>query len=231
MRILPPRPGEVSLRLRFLDFVLDAGARALSQGERRLHLTPKALDLLVLLAAERPRVVAKAEILDRVWAGTFVTDASVARTIHEIRDALGAAADTTIRTAHGLGYAFVAEAVDADPAPPAGPAKADGRLATRGWLVDGTRASRLVDGEMLIGRDPGLPIALACTQTSWHHARLVVARDATTIEDLASKNGTVVRGRRLAGRTVLRDGDTVDIGTARFVYRKGAAHPATSTKG
>jgi DNA-binding winged helix-turn-helix (wHTH) protein len=37
-----------------------------------IHLTPKAFDLLVLLADEAPRVVRKAELHEQLWAGTFV---------------------------------------------------------------------------------------------------------------------------------------------------------------
>jgi len=222
----------VSLRLQFLDFVLDAEARSLVHGGRHVHLTPKALDLLVLLAVERPRVVAKAEILDRVWPGTFVTDASVARTIHEIRDVLGDDADAAIRTAHGHGYAFVAEAVRLDGTDMAASAGLAGAPAppTRGWLISGSRARRLTDGELVIGRDPALAIVVDCTHASWRHARLRVDASGATVEDLGSKNGTSVRGRLVTQPTPLRDGDVIDIGSARFVYRSGAAHPATSTK-
>lgn len=223
----------MSLRLQFLDFVLDDEARSLARDDRHVHLTPKALDLLVLLAAERPRVVAKAEILDRVWPGTFVTDASVARTIHEIRDALGRDADAAIRTAHGHGYAFVAAAVrlDGDDASPLAGAAGALPAPTRGWLIHGSRARRLVDGELEIGRDPALAIAVECTHASWRHARLRVDASGVTLEDLGSKNGTRVRGRPVDAPTALRDGDAIDVGSARFVYRSGAAHPATSTKG
>ena len=52
--------------------------------------------MLVLLAMARPRAVPKAEILDGVWPDTFVTDASLARTVHEIRDAIGDSDGTII---------------------------------------------------------------------------------------------------------------------------------------
>ena len=40
-----------------------------------IHLTPKAFDLLALLIAEAPRVVAKSELHQSLWPGVFVTDA------------------------------------------------------------------------------------------------------------------------------------------------------------
>ena len=101
------------MAVRFLDCELDPAARALSRGGKPAHLTPKALDLLLLLVAERPRAVGKSELLDRVWPDTFVTDASLARTVHEIRDAIGD--DSAIRTVHGHGYSFAAAAEEVAP--------------------------------------------------------------------------------------------------------------------
>ena len=77
------------MAIRFRDCVLDRDARALVRDGLTVHLTPKAFEVLALLVSERPRALKKAEILDRVWPGTFVTDASLTRTIHEIRDAIG----------------------------------------------------------------------------------------------------------------------------------------------
>ena len=207
--------------------MLDAGARTLSHAGQRRHLTPKALDVLVLLATERPRAVPKEEILERAWPGTFVTDASLARTIHEIREALGdQAAQQTIRTVHGHGYSFVADAEDLGddgdrPGPPP---------QVRAWLLEGKQAIPLADGEVLLGRDPAVAIALTSIQVSWHHVRFVVRSDGVTIEDLGSKNGTELRGQRLTAVTALQDGDAIDVGGTRFVFRTGEIHTETATR-
>src|SRR5262245_30086639 len=103
------------MAVRFLDCELDADARLLLRGGALVHLTPKALDLLLLLVAERSRAVSKNELLERIWPGTFVTDASLARTVHEIREAIDEAA---IRTVHGHGYAFALAATNVEPVPP-----------------------------------------------------------------------------------------------------------------
>ena len=101
------------MRTRFLECVLDTDARLLKRAEVEVHLTAKAFEVLVLLISERPRVVRKAELLEVVWPGTFVTDASLARTIHEIRGAIGDnPAGLAVRTVHGHGYSFVAETFD-----------------------------------------------------------------------------------------------------------------------
>ncbi|MFN7979078.1 MAG: winged helix-turn-helix domain-containing protein [Vicinamibacterales bacterium] len=210
--------------IRFHDCVVDGSARSLVRAGAPAHLTPKAFDVLWLLISERPRVVDKGELFDRVWPGTFVTDASLSRTIHEIRDALGDSA-VAIRTVHGRGYAFDAEAVDLvggrNPAPAA--------PIVRAWLLIGARAVALRDGETLIGRDPSVGAPLEPLLTSWHHARLRVTEDMVTIEDLRSKNGTTLRGQRLSAAEVLRDGDEIVIGATRIIFRSGEKMLPTAT--
>lgn len=208
--------------------MLDGDARIVTRGSIPVHLSPKALDVLLLLVSERPRAVPKAEMLDRVWPGTFVTDASLARTIHEIRDALGDADGTTmIRTVHGHGYAFAAEAVEF----PGRAVAAGGHVGARstGWLLTGGRAIPLTDGEVRIGRDPAADVPLESALASWHHARLVVDAGTVTLEDLGSKNGTSVRGQPLAGHAVLEDGDDIVIAGTRIVFRRGEKQSETET--
>src|SRR4030095_7906150 len=123
-----------------------------------------------LLVSERPRALKKTEILDRVWPGTFVTDASLTRTIHEIRDAIGDEGSTTIRTVHGHGYAFAADAVEQAANSEASAAALAGRRIF-GWLLVGVHAAPLLEGIATIGRDPTATIPLQSPLSSWHHAR------------------------------------------------------------
>lgn len=214
--------------IRFRDCVLDHDARALVRDGLTVHLTPKAFDVLVLLISERPRALKKAEILDRVWPGTFVTDASLTRTIHEIRDAIGDEGSTTIRTVHGHGYAFAANAVEHATNSAASAASfVDRRIF--GWLVVGVDAIPLIEGIATIGRDPTTTVPLQSPQSSWHHARLEVSADHVRLEDLGSKNGTLVRGERITGPIDLQDGDDILIGATRLVFRRGEKLVATAT--
>ena len=94
--------------VRFGSLALDVVARQVSSGGVALRLTPKAFDLLTLLAREAPRVVPKAELHQELWRETFVSDAALASLVKELRRELrerGRAADL-IRTVHGVGYAF-----------------------------------------------------------------------------------------------------------------------------
>ena len=214
--------------LRFADCVFDPRARTLSRRGAAVHLTPKAFGVLHLLVADRPRAVPKAELLERVWPGTFVTDASLARTIHEIREAIGDADGAIVRTVHGHGYAFGGEVVEDAPALPA--TKHDPRDSeVRGWLHMDSRGIALRDGDTLIGRDPTAALSLDSSLVSWHHARLRVTATAVTVEDLTSKNGTTLRGQRIVGPTNVHDGDDIVVGTSRMVYRAGARLGRTET--
>src|SRR5689334_23156619 len=135
------------MTFRFLDCVLDADARELRRAATPVHLTPKAYELLHLLVSECPRAVSKTELLERVWPGTFVTDASLARTVHEIRDAVGGD-PSPVRTVHGHGYAF------AGPVTPHTGSAPDPGLASASWLVGGSTRVLLREGVTVIGRDP-----------------------------------------------------------------------------
>jgi hypothetical protein len=74
---------------------------------------------------------------------------------------------------------------------------------------------------LLIGRDPDCDIIVVTPdkQVSRHHARLTCTSEGLQLEDLASKNGTHVNGRRIEGPVLLADGDTVQVALAQqFVY-------------
>jgi tetratricopeptide (TPR) repeat protein len=91
-------------------------------------LSPKACQLLLLLLENVPRALSKAEIQDAIWPGTFVTEASVANVVSELRRALGSSGDSFIKTVHGFGYRF-------DSPPPETTVAPAGKTLRMGWLV------------------------------------------------------------------------------------------------
>jgi DNA-binding winged helix-turn-helix (wHTH) protein len=208
------------VKVRFAEFTLDSGARLLL-GPRRneIRLSPKAFDLLCLLVERRPAVVGKGELHAHIWPATFVVEANLNVLIAEIRRALGDDARQWrfIRTAHGVGYAFAAETVELEPG--AGPASAAG--SARFWLLWNERALVLHDGENIVGRDPQCDVWLDASGVSRRHARIhvTIGSDAVLLEDLGSKNGTLVRDEPIAGPTRLADGDVIQIGSVELRLR------------
>ncbi|MBK9260406.1 MAG: FHA domain-containing protein [Polyangiaceae bacterium] len=62
---------------------------------------------------------------------------------------------------------------------------------------DSGRTFELVDGRYLLGRAPEADIRLSLETISRRHALIVVQGDQVTIEDLGSRVGTFVNGRRV----------------------------------
>jgi len=210
--------------IRFADCVLDTDARRLVRSAREVHVGPKGFELLKLLVENRPRAVSKAELLDRIWPGVFVSDASLAKVVSKIREAIGHCEDAPIlRTVHGYGYAFAA-AIEGEPP---GAESAQALRQPICWLFCGGREFPLHDGEHIVGREANAAICLDSPKVSRRHARFVVNGRGATVEDLGSKNGSFVRGVRISGPTALQPGDDARIGPFTLIFRVGADSGST----
>ncbi|MBV9927790.1 MAG: AAA family ATPase [Acidobacteria bacterium] len=94
----------------FTPFSLDTGVGLLYRDGVPVPLEPRAVKLLAYLVRSRGRVVPKEELLDKVWADVFTTDAVLKQAVSQIRRALGDAADAPryVQTFHARGYQFIA---------------------------------------------------------------------------------------------------------------------------
>lgn len=79
-----------------------------------------------------------------------------------------------------------------------------------------TRSVPLSEGTYIIGRSRDADLFVSDPSASRRHARLVVGAGETRIEDLRSKNGTLINGTRLKGKLTLRLGDKITIGNQSF---------------
>ena len=102
----------------FGDFRLDPERFELFCGAELVRLEPQVLALLCLLVRHHDRMVTKDEIVEKIWNGQSVSDASISSRIRSARQAVGDDGhhQTTIRTVHGRGFRFVAEVVETAPA-------------------------------------------------------------------------------------------------------------------
>ena len=215
------------MKIRFEPFTLDLDTRQLLEGSREVHLAPKAFDLLAMLAVDRPKVLSKAVLQERLWPRTFVAEANLSNMVAELRAALGdrARAPRLIRTAHGVGYAFCAEAVNSPRLRETIPDRPSC------WLEWNRRRFPLSIGSHVIGRDPDVEIRLDASTVSRRHARLVVTAEAVVLEDAGSKNGTFRGGHRLTSPVQLEDGDALRLGSLMLTFRVRAGVMSTDTHG
>ena len=212
--------------IHFGPFILDSNTRLLTREGRAIHLTPKAFELLETLALERPKVLSKTTLQERLWPDTFVAEANLSNLVAEVRAALDdrARPPKFIRTAHGFGYAFCGTATTSAQSTEA----AHGRPVC--WLEWGKQRFPLVVGEHIIGRDPDLDVTLDATTVSRRHARLVVTPERTMLEDCGSKNGTFRDGERITASVELADGDTIHIGSLLLTFHIRAPQQSTETQ-
>jgi hypothetical protein len=68
-------------------------------------------------------------------------------------------------------------------------------------------------GEFVIGRSPDCQLSLDDPLVSRRHAILIVQAEAVYVEDLTSRNGVLVNGKRINGPTRLADGDQIQVGS------------------
>lgn len=130
---MSPKFNDDSQLWEFGAFRLDSRARLLLKDGIPLPLTPKALDVLLYLARNAGRAVAREELLDAVWPDAIVTDASLTQAVFLIRRALGEAdrsgfLETVPRVGYRLNLPAASErTVEADrpDAVEAGPPAAD----------------------------------------------------------------------------------------------------------
>ncbi|HEU4508557.1 MAG TPA: transcriptional regulator, partial [Pyrinomonadaceae bacterium] len=94
----------------FGDFRLEPARRKFYQCGRVVALTPKVLDLLVVLIENRGRVLEKRYLLDQVWSDVIVEEHSLTQAISVLRKILGDKPGNYnyIKTIPGRGYQFIA---------------------------------------------------------------------------------------------------------------------------
>ena len=214
------------MRFRFGECVLDDETRELRRDATVVALTPKAFLFLGLLLGERPRALSKEEIHRRLWPGTFVSDGTLTSLAAEARSAIGddARRPKFVRTVHGYGYAFVGDAEQERGSTAGEPP------VRRAWrLFWGTREIALEEGDCVLGRDPAATVLVDHRSVSRHHARIRVSASSATLEDLGSKNGTTLRGKRLTRRVPLTDGDVIRLGSISMTFRVFVLSGSTAT--
>lgn len=106
-------------------------------------------------------------------------------------------------------------------------------LETGRWLLKvvggpntGAEFSMQAASSYLVGTDPNTcDIVFHDTSVSRQHARITISDEETLVlEDLKSRNGTMIEGKKIEGRVALEPNTVVSVGTTSFVVfdREGA---------
>jgi DNA-binding winged helix-turn-helix (wHTH) protein len=214
------------MRLRFGDCVLDRETRQILVGGKPVHISPKGFELLEILLENRPRALSKSEIHERLWRDTFVSDGTLTSLLAEVRSAIGDTGEEThwIRTVHRFGYAFSGQAEAEEPQPRR---RRQSSFAYR--LFWRSREMALAEGENVIGRDPDVGIFIDHPSVSRRHARIRITGESAVIEDLGSKNGTLLDGEPVVSASSLADGGKLRLGSVDLVFRAFPLSGSTET--
>jgi len=100
----------------FPDSCIDTEKRELRVGGVLRDVEPQVFDLLVVLVENRYRMVSRDELVEKVWSGRVVSDATIDARINAARKAVGDSGriQSIIRTIPRRGFRFVAEVATAE---------------------------------------------------------------------------------------------------------------------
>jgi len=187
--------------------VVDVGARLVKREGTDIHLAPKAFDLLLILVKNQPNAVRHEQLRAALWPGVHVSETSLPALVTQLRRALGDPTDDgrLIRTLHRVGYAFTGMAVVAGTAP-----LRDVPVCRLIWR---RQPIEVPAGESMIGRGRECAVRIDGDSVSRYHARLTITGGDVSIEDLGSKNGTWVGGKRIHTPVALGNGVSFRVGS------------------
>lgn len=214
------------MRVRFGDCLLDSETRQLFVRGQEIHVHPKAFQFLELLLQNRPKAISKGTLHERLWPGTFVSDSTLTSLVADVRHAIGDDAHESqfVRTVHRFGYAFSGGAQEARESP----SRLSGRKFVC-WAVRGRTQIPLEPGESIIGRDPGASVLIDDSSVSRRHARIIISDEGATLEDLGSKNGTLLQNTKVESVVTLSDGDKLKVGSIALTIRIFPVPESTET--
>jgi DNA-binding winged helix-turn-helix (wHTH) protein len=215
------------VRIEFGEFMLDWDSRQLLCGGSPVHLSPKGLELLKVLLDRRPRALSKTELLERLWPRTFISDATLTSLVAEVRRSIGDDPRQArfVRTVQRFGYAFCGVATDYG-----SPSTVHTGNRVSCWVSWDFGQVALREGENILGRDRNVAVWLDSIDVSRRHARISISAGEAMLEDLASRNGTFVRGERITSPLNLVNGDQIELGSILVTFRIVPSDASTESR-
>lgn len=104
-------PQQTQALYEFGPFSLNPAQQLLVEGTKKISLTPKAFQTLLVLVESQGQIVTKEELLQKVWPDAFVEEATLAQNVFTLRKQLSDDREGAlyIETVPKRGYRFVAE--------------------------------------------------------------------------------------------------------------------------
>jgi DNA-binding winged helix-turn-helix (wHTH) protein/TolB-like protein/Flp pilus assembly protein TadD len=161
-----------SPQLEIGDWRADSTTNELSRAGETRRMEPKAMEVLMLLAAGNGKVVSREELFAAVWPGLVVSDEALTQCIIKLRKALGDSprSPAYIETISKRGYRLIAPVRASEPASPA--------RRTDTGAPPGRMSRRLRPTGLAIGASVLLAIVMA--MTAWVVERWVTPRSVET---------------------------------------------------
>jgi DNA-binding winged helix-turn-helix (wHTH) protein len=219
------------------EWLVQPSLNRLVLGQECVQIRPRLMDVLSFLADHHGEVVSKDEIIPAVWTRQYLAESVLSRSVAELRRILGddARRPQFIETITKRGYRLIAsvELIGAPASTVVAPERSEAPrksspLSTHTCgLCWGEQEIPLEEGENVIGRTGDAVVRISSTRVSRRHARIVVTGGRAVLEDLGSKNGTYLRGRKVHRPVELSDGDEICFGRDVVVFR--FCYPAGTT--
>lgn len=84
--------------------------------------------------------------------------------------------------------------------------------------------------KFVIGRAKDCTLRAGSDAISRHHCALMKSAEGISVRDLGSRNGTYVNEEKIAGETLLKDGDNLRVGTLEFRFDAAQAKSKKAEK-
>lgn len=167
------------------DIEVDTDRNLLRTVDGEIHVEPKVMDVLRLLAGRQGEVVARGELIETIWQVEYGADESLTRAISHLRKAFGDTRDAPrfIETIAKRGYRLITPVTIADPAPTAATAEASSAtVAPASSLMKLTRQRTLI-ALTTFTILAAFVVALTTRRSGDHGSAAVVAGMDTVVQD------------------------------------------------
>jgi DNA-binding winged helix-turn-helix (wHTH) protein/TolB-like protein len=165
----------------FGDFLLDLEQKRLLRNNQSIALQPKVFNMLVFFVERRGELVSRDELMQAVWADTFVEETNLRFCIHALRKALG---DGYVETVPKRGYRFIAEVTENQPEIFPAQISAD-KISAEGAPPEIVRKNQFGKRYWLVGASGFSIVCLLILAFVWQKNSVSFPRNSSGVDNLA----------------------------------------------